>query len=252
MISRNKAKYLQSLSQKKQRVIHQEFLVEGEKLVLEALGNRWKVKEVYAVIDFIQQHEALLTHQNVIAVTEKDLNQIGNLSNNSRAAALLEIPANALNDKWIEEFVLVLDQVNDPGNLGTIIRTANWFGISTIICSENTVDCYNPKVVQASMGALFSTQVIYQNLNEFFEQAQAIPDYRIAGAYLEGTELKSVQPITKGCLVMGSESHGISPEFEKVVSEKITIPRAKKGKIESLNVGIACGIMCHHLSANWS
>lgn len=151
---------------------------------------------------------------------------------------------NFLPDNFNNNFVLILDDINDPGNLGTIIRIADWYGIKNIIASKNTVDFYNPKTIMATMGSFARVNVFYEDLIEFFEKNQNIPTY---GAFLNGENLRNIGKIKPGFIVIGSEAHGINQNLEKFIDKKITIPRF--GSAESLNAGVATGIILERLIA---
>ena len=249
MVSKNKLKYIKALAQKKHRIAAQAFLVEGEKLVLEAIAQNWEIVELFGTTNFLEQHSDLPLDADLITeCSDRELGQMGQLSFNSKVAALVKMEGFHLDTAWDASFSLFLDGINDPGNLGTLIRTANWFGIQHIICGDQTVDCYNSKVIQASMGALFSTALTYVDNATFFSQTKAKEDYVIVGAELAGIELKNCAPISKGCLVMGSESHGLSKLAQEALTLSVTIPMGKRTQMESLNVGVAAGIICHQIS----
>lgn len=233
MLSINQKKYINSLQQKKFRAQHGTFLVEGEKMVGELIQSDLEIEFVFVV----KGHH--VKGFEVIEIAEKEMKSISALATPSNFLAVAkqkkqqtDLPQNNL--------VLVLDNIKDPGNLGTIIRTADWFGINTIICSNECVDAYNPKVVQATMGSIFRSNLIYTDLVEFFQQNKSIPVY---GALLEGENVfqKLIQD-RKAFLLMGSESFGISKELTTFITNKIMIP--KFGNAESLNVAVATGVLC--------
>ena len=249
MISKNKLKYIKSLAQKKQRVLEEVFLVEGEKLVREAIAQNWEIVNLFASAKFLALYPDLpIQESKIIEATSEELEQMGQLSSNGMAAALVKMDGFQSSRSWKESLALFLDGINDPGNLGTLIRTANWFGIQHVFCGDHTVDCYNPKVVQASMGALFSTEVRYVQNESFVTEARTLEGYEIVGADLKGMDLRACSPLSKGCLVMGSESHGISSFVQESLTQKVTIKQGALGQMESLNVGVAAGIICHQLS----
>lgn len=183
---------------------------------------------------------------NFQEISMKDIEKISTLKTPQDVIGLIKIPIWAtLNyNRLKQKFSLVLDSIQDPGNMGTIIRTADWFGITDIICSEDTVDVYNPKVVQATMGSLARVNVHYANLEEVLPQA-GLP---IFGAMLDGENIYNSNFGTEGLLIMGNEGNGISPAIERLITTKITIPRA--GKAESLNVAIATAILCSEIKRN--
>jgi len=255
VLSKNKIKSILQLNTKKQRTLRSEFLVEGPKLFEEALNNDWQILEVYATEEYVEQSHVQASEQlkdlKLFIVTAKDLQVIGNLESNKHVAALVKIKSHPIERlDWQNSVSLVLDDVRDPGNMGTIIRTASWFGIKNIFCSENSVDVFNPKVVQASMGAVFSCNVVSTNINELCKQAATNPDFKIFGAFMDGEPSKAINQLKAGFLVLGSESHGISNEIEQHVSSKINIARGEESATESLNVAIANAILCYELTRN--
>jgi len=233
VLSINQKKYINSLQQKKFRAQHGTFLVEGEKMVEELIQSDFEIEFVFVVKgNRVKGFEA-------IEINEKEMKSISALSTPSNFLAVAKQKKQQA-DLSKSNFVLVLDNVKDPGNLGTIIRTADWFGIHAIVCSNECVDVYNPKVVQATMGSIFRANVTYVNLLEFFQQNNAIPVY---GAMLEGENIyeKPIQD-KKAFLLMGSESFGISKELTPFITNKVMIP--KFGGAESLNVAVATGVLC--------
>jgi TrmH family RNA methyltransferase len=250
MLSRNQVKHIHSLKQKKFREIHRQFLAEGSKLVLEILESPYKVIAVYALADWLKSNENILLSKKVpfTEISEGEMERITALSSPSPALAIVEIPATSiLPATAIHDLVLVLDDIKDPGNLGTIIRIADWFGIESIICSENTVDLYNPKVIQATMGSVTRVRVAYFNLPEFLSSMD--PAIKIYGTFPEGENIYSIPLDPKGIILIGSESTGISPEVAYKVTDKISIPSyspatGRGDHAESLNASIAAAIVC--------
>ena len=183
---------------------------------------------------------------NFQEISMKDIEKISTLKTPQEVIGLVKIPLwPTLNYNGLKHrFSLVLDNIQDPGNMGTIIRTADWFGIADIICSEDTVDVYNPKVVQATMGSLARVNVHYVNLEQVLPQIK-LPLY---GAMLDGQNMYTTNFGDEGLLVMGNEGNGVSPVIERLINTKITIPRA--GKAESLNVAIATAILCSEIKRN--
>lgn len=227
-ITKNQLKLIRSLQQKKYRKENKLFIIEGVKNIEELLNSNFKIHSLYATHDWEGHYE------NTITVTNKELNQISSLSSPDKVLALVYLPEQILSNS--SELILVLDSINDPGNLGTIIRTADWFDITQIICSENSVDCFNPKVVQATKGSILRVNVTYTNLSHFLSENK-LPVY---GATLKGVNLRDTK-LEKGIILMGSESHGIDSELEKFITHEISIP--KFGGAESLNVAIATAII---------
>lgn len=232
-ISKNKIKFLRSLRLKKNRDQEQQFLVEGEKIVREALQfSSQIVLEIY--VEKGLELSWLATQQNVFELTKTEMEQLSEFKTPNKCLALLRFPKMEIKNK---NFTLVLDQVQDPGNLGTIIRLADWFGIDDLICSKDTADCFNPKVIQASMGSIFRVQLRYLDLKSYLQQE----DRPIYGALLNGKNVYQTHLEKKAVLVMGNEGNGISSAIEDFVQEKLTIPRI--GGAESLNVANATGIL---------
>ena len=235
-LSANKIKFIRSLAQKKFRDEHGLFIAEGEKIVSEALASGYKVREVYTVEE----------------IGRECMERISCLSSPSPVLAVVEKP-NFTPDRILENLsgrkplYLALDGVKDPGNLGTIIRVADWFGVDAIFASSGTVEVWNPKVVQATMGAIFRKQIIYTDLADVCRKLSAagLPVY---GTFLDGKNLYENLPAeTKhGLVVMGSESFGISPALESLITNKLLIPPypADASTSESLNVAIATAIIC--------
>lgn len=244
MLSKQKIKFLNSLQRKKNRQQNGLFLLEGEKIVLEALESDFPITELYVSEAFYTAHligKSLALSPQIAKPDE--LRKAGSLVNNSSAIALAEIPPNKVFSLSRARLHLVLDGVQDPGNLGTILRLADWYGITEIICSEDTVEVYNPKVVAASMGAILRIKTFYTDLSQYL--AEVPSDYPIYGALLAGDNLHQFRFETPyGLLIMGNESKGIRPEIQPFVRQALHIPRF--GKAESLNVAMATAIFCDH------
>ena len=239
-ISKNKIKWIRSLQQKKIRDDLGLFVVEGEKMVNEALESN-----EYEVVFLCLTKSSIIISKNsnceVVLVTEEELKSISSLKNPNKSLVVLKIPV----QKVVKtEFKIALDGIQDPGNMGTILRLADWFDVKEIICSKDTVDIYNPKVVQASMGAIFRINVLYCDLPGYLSKTKE----PIFGALLEGENIykKTVQP--KGILILGNEGNGISKDVISLVNQPITIPRF--GKAESLNVSVAAGILLSEFFRN--
>lgn len=229
---------IKKLAQKKYRYEQELFVVEGLKAIKEIVDAGFLVKKLYTTI--VNEH---LSKQTEI-VDKEEMNRISFLQTPTSHLALVKIPNNNTNTTINEvELTLVLDGIQDPGNLGTIIRLADWFGISTIICSTNTADCFNPKVVQATMGAIARLKITYCNLQDVLKDAKkrGIP---IFGTFMAGENIYTANLPQNGVLVMGNEGSGISKEIESLVTQKLTIPSFKNENVESLNVAIATSICC--------
>lgn len=239
MLSKNELKYIQSLCQKKQRQEERLFLVEGAKLVEELLLTPYEVKHIYALPAWAEKHSRL---PNLTVITESELERISNLQTPNQVLAVVAQPEQAAEPVLENRLTLVLDNIQDPGNLGTIIRIADWFGIQQIVASPDTVERYNPKVIQSTMGSFARVQVWYRPLLPFL-QAVKLPVY---GALLTGKSLYEEIPLKEGLLLIGNESKGIAPELLQFISHPITIPRI--GGAESLNAAVAAGIIVSHLT----
>lgn len=232
-LSSNTIKFIKSLHQKKYRDEHNLFIVEGEKLVNEALNSNFKIKEIYKKEDIgeeaMERVSALSSPSPILAIVEK--------RDNSNIDFLPKDTNNQL--------VLALDGIKDPGNLGTIIRIADWFGIETIIASIGTVELYNPKVIQSTMGAIFRKNIIYCNLVDELRRYKDNGS-KIFGTFLDGDNIYNSTKLQHGIIVIGSESNGISNEISRLITERITIPSFAINGIgsESLNAAVATGIVC--------
>ncbi len=236
-------KRIRQLHTKKFRRMHQQFLAEGSKAVAEALHYPERLEALFYTPKFAETYAHALKELRCshLEVEADALQKLGSLQTNDGALAIVRIPAPHL---WASPppFTLVLDQVRDPGNVGTILRLADWFSIDRVICSENCVDTYNPKVVAASMGSIFRVDVQTVSLETFFAELPA--GVQIAGACMDGRDFVEVNPQPPFVLVMGSESHGISAEVDAQLTERITIPGYSAA--ESLNVAMASSILCAH------
>jgi len=251
MLSKARIKLINQLKQKKYREINKMFFAEGSINVIDFIKSKTSIVELFATEDWINNNESIIADCLTTTVSFKDLKRISALSNPSDVLAIFELP-NMTTQARINnsEFVIALDDISDPGNLGTIIRTADWFGIKHIFCSKNTVDAFNPKVVQATMGSLSRVKINYSDLDILFQKMP--DDIPIYGAVLNGISLNKIEYQTNGIILIGSEAHGISAELLKYVSHKITIPSKSydsTNKAESLNASIANAIICYALCA---
>lgn len=243
MLSKARIKFIKSLQLKKYRKQEQCFTVLGEKSVLETLRSTLQVRELYATADFIERQKSTLDRYqgDLIRVKESELALLGEYATNDAALAIVSIPDKAVFSVELDEFVIMLDDIRDPGNLGTIIRTADWYGITKIIASEETADVYNSKVIQASMGSFTRIQVLYTNLLEFLKENK-LPVY---GTFLNGENAHGFKFGKGGIVIVGNEANGISEEVKKFISHKITIPQF--GKAESLNAAIATAVILDNI-----
>ncbi len=243
MFSKQQQKYVQSLQIKKYRQEHQRFLVEGAKSVVELLNADFEIELVLGTERFLIENEKKLKKISFEQISQTELEKLGTLQSNDAALAVVKMRENKYLSANENEFVLVLDDIRDPGNLGTIIRIADWYGIKKIICSENTVEFYNPKVIAASMGPFTRINIYYSDLLAFFSKNKQ--NASILGTFLNSENVHKIDFPTKGYIVLGNESNGINAEVERFITKKITIPRF--GHAESLNVGIATAVVLDNL-----
>ncbi|MCB0387929.1 MAG: RNA methyltransferase [Winogradskyella sp.] len=232
MLSKSQIKTITSLKQKKYRLQQGLFVAEGVKTINELLASQFSLQQLYTTNSF--KIDANLE----TVVSENELKKISFLKTPNTALAIFKIPEpKAINTN---QLLVALDNVRDPGNLGTIIRLCDWFGITDLVCNQETVDCYNPKVVQATMGSITRVNVSYLNLTDFLKTTH-MP---IFGAFMEGDNIYKSQLPNKGILVLGNEANGISREIEQVITTKISIPRfGQLQSTESLNVATAAAIL---------
>lgn len=233
-LSKAKQKWIRSLQQKKTREELGLFVVEGEKMVLEGL----QLFEQYLELVVAEKNAQNLIPEKLVRksylVTQTELEQISDFKTPNKLLAVFRRPEFKMNTSGK---ILVLDGIQDPGNMGTIMRIADWFGIPQIVCSTDTVDLYNSKVIQASMGAIFRVKVHYTNLNDYLKESP-LPKY---AALLDGKNYKTISYPNDLILIMGNEGKGIRPDILPLIDHSITIPRI--GDAESLNVGTATAIL---------
>jgi RNA methyltransferase, TrmH family len=242
MLVKSQLKYIQSLGQKKSRDEAGVFIAEGPKIVHELINDiPGQVKQVYAAGEWITSNPSLPPTIEVVEVTDDELKKISQLTTPNQVLAIAARFATPAHLDTSGRITLALDTIQDPGNLGTIIRIADWFGVTQIVCSRDCADIYNPKVVQATMGSITRLQVLYTDLAEWL-RSQAV---RIYAASLEGQDVKTMNMLDEGIIVIGNESKGISEEIMALVNVRITI--ARKGRAESLNAGVATGVILSHL-----
>ncbi len=230
---------VRDLADKRSRMQHGLFVAEGEKLIGELRTSQFRVRKIFAL-------EGIFEGPEVETVAPRDMERLSLLKTANNSLALVEIPRYDLDmAQAADALVLALDDVQNPGNLGTIVRLADWFGIGDIVCSEGTADCFNPKVVQATMGAILRVRVHYTDLPCYLDDAarREIPVY---GTFLEGDNLYDTPLTPHGIVVMGNEGRGVRPETARTVTRKLYIPPypADRRGSESLNVAMATGIVC--------
>ena len=247
MLSKNKIKLIQSLNRKKSRDESGTFLVEGNKMVEEAMRSGFEIELVVCTSGFADQHPEMDSHTTEIIITDSEsIAKASLLQNPQDALAIVCQPKNISTTINLEkELCLALDFIQDPGNLGTILRIVDWYGINHIICSENTVDVFNPKVVQASMGAIFRVKTFVTDLTSYI-QTSTQSDIPVYGTFLEGQNIYQQTLSPNGIIVLGNEGNGISDPIARLVTQKLLIPSfsTHPNKPESLNVAIATAICC--------
>ena len=238
MITKNTVKFIQSLKLQKYRSEHQCFVVEGRKMVEELLRSPYEISYLLVTERYLTEHP--LNDKRLEIVTDVQMEQMSGQDTPPGILAVVKIPkSQAIND---EGMVLALDGIANPGNMGTIIRTAEWFGIRHIVCSEDCVEIWNPKVIQATMGSVFRMNVIATDLIKYLSEAKK-GGRVIYGALLEGENLFKKSQWEDGIIVIGSESHGIRDNILPFITHPITIPRAEGSVTESLNASMATGII---------
>ena len=240
MISKNQIKFIKTLHKSKNRKQENKFIVEGVKVVDEFINSKFSVLSIYATAEWIAASDTLA--ENIVEVSISDLKKISILKTPNQVLAVVAYPENNVFKYKKGDLVLALDTIQDPGNMGTIIRIADWFGIKNIVCSMQTADVYNPKVVQATMGALTRVGVHYVDLVQYLS---ALPtEVNIYGTLLDGDNMYDTNLSEDGVIVVGNEGNGISDEVQKVLSHRIKIPAYGNSMMESLNVAIATSLVC--------
>ena len=236
MITKNQIQFIKSLKFKKNRIKHQLFIVEGQKNIKELLDSNYQYISIYATNSWMKLNKDI----NATYISDNELKSISNQKNPNEVLAIVKIKnyQTILNSG----VVLVLDDINDPGNMGTILRICDWFGICQIVCSNNTVDIYNSKVVQSSMGSIFRVNVFYTNLSDYLLKIKT-PIY---GAFLDGKSIGDVSFPKNFHLVMGNEANGISENITKLITKKVSIHNVSK-KTDSLNVAVATSIFLYEI-----
>lgn len=246
MLGKNRIKQINALQIKKFRNETGLFVAEGSKVIYELLKSKIKIIELFAVPEWIESHANILTGDFTITpVNAEEIRKISAMSTACSVVALATIPQQQNNFvPRKDELFIALDAVRDPGNFGTILRTANWYGIKTLICSKDTVDLFNPKTVQASMGSAFRINVIYTDLQPMLKSAAA-SGIEVFGTFLNGENIYKADLPSSGIIVMGNEGHGIIPEIEVCITRRLSIPcfEQPKSAPESLNVSSAASVI---------
>ena len=245
MLTKNQIKHIKSLQIKKNRYNLSQFIIEGEKIVEELLLSKMSINRVFGTKKWIDINSSKLSLVEYTVVTQSELAMISNLTNPNNVLALVNIDQQKFNYNDLNGITLILDEINDPGNLGTIIRLCDWFNVSNIICSKNSVDVFNSKVVQSSMGSLFRVNIFYKDLISFFNDCPY--DRAIYGTFLSGVNLKDIVIKKDSFIIMGNEANGISRSIELLVDKRLTINNIG-GKAESLNIASATSIVLYQFS----
>ncbi|MEW7290954.1 TrmH family RNA methyltransferase [Aquimarina sp. 2304DJ70-9] len=236
MVSKNQKKLIKSLYQKKYRKQHGLFVAEGKKVIKELLEANLRLHSLFTLNSNIFDIPETLVYN----VSEEELKQISFLTTPQVALAIFYIPEYKENDN--DGLVLALDDIRDPGNLGTIIRLCDWFGVKELVCSLQTVDCYNPKVIQATMGSITRVNITYKDLQQYIKTESS--NSKIFGTFMDGENIFSLKLPEKGIIVMGNEANGISTAIKNLVNQKVAIPQfGQIQKTESLNVATATAII---------
>ena len=254
MLSKNQIKLINALKIKKFRDQYRLFVIEGTKAVAEILQSSYTIHSIYGEKTWFERNNYILSERKeletqIFLISDTEMKKISSFTTPNEVLLIAEIPENKFNIQDLEDgLLLMLDEVKDPGNLGTIIRVADWFGIKNIICSTNSVDAFNPKVVQSTMGSITRVKVYYEELLSVLNTNKQKPGLPVFGALLNGENIYKAKLQTKGIILLGNESKGISAELLPFVTRKITIP--SYGGAESLNVSIAAAIICSEFRRN--
>lgn len=241
MISKTKVRFIKSLQVKKYRLAEQSFIVQGAKAVREVLDSDYAVDLLVCTEAYLRDTRSARKASEVCEASEKELTTLGSMETNSAALAVVRMKPSKPPRIPKDNFTLVLDDIRDPGNLGTIIRTADWYGIPMILASEETTDWYSPKVINATMGSFLRVEIYYGSLDAWLKSV----DMPIYGTFLDGEDVHKISFGKSGMIVIGNESRGISPAVEKRVTRRITIPRV--GQAESLNASVATAVVLDNL-----
>ena len=236
MLTKNDIKLIKSLKYRKHRFENNLFVIEGLKIINEFINSDWEVKKI-----FLTNDTDLKTNLNLNYISNSELKRISFLKSPNKVLALVKIPKLIKNIKG--KLIIAFDGIQDPGNLGSIIRLADWFGISNILCSKNCVDVYNPKVVQSTMGSILRVSVNYVNL---IKEIQNLSKYKLFSSVLDGKNINDIDINGNSIILFGNESKGISEELISLSENKISIPKLSSSKIDSLNVSNACAIVLNN------
>ncbi len=245
-ISKSEIKLINALSKSHGRKKHHAFLVEGVKMVDELLISDLKVDLIASTSCWLETHPEFSNQDNFRLLTNRELQKLSNFSSSNQVIAIAGTPNTKKLNIRKDDLILILDSIQDPGNMGTIIRTADWFGIDQIICSKETVDAYSSKVVQASMGSLFRSNIYYTNIAELLKKYHK--SHTIYGSLLSGENIYKLDLKKNSFIIIGNESKGISYELQKFINSAIYIPQHQNSKAESLNAAVACSIILSEFS----
>lgn len=252
MLTHNQHKFIQSLRLKKYRRLHHAFIVEGRKNTAELLASNYQTQAVYALQEWLEENSRLLQRKSTpfVEVTADELRKISDLTTPDQVLAIASVPESAVPAEIPRgQISIMLDGIRDPGNMGTIIRTADWFRIGQIFCSPDCVDMYNPKVIQATMGSFCRVKVYYDDLTELLKNVRS--DLPVYGALLQAPSLTEAVIRKPGVILIGNESNGITPQLLPFVSHPLhipsfAVPRQEDGA-ESLNASVANAIICYEI-----
>lgn len=244
-LTKNIYRTVRSLDERKTRRKESAFKAEGTKCVLDTLGH-FRLRHLFATFEWLENHSQDIKRycqdDEIIKVTRNDLSRMSSLSTPSEVIAVYELPEQSFDASSLSgKLILALDTIQDPGNLGTIIRVADWFGVHDILCSQETADCFSPKVIQSTMGSISRVRLYYGNLPDMIRTVDADHVY---GTFLDGESISDVQLSDRGIIVIGNEGKGISPEVASTVTARLLIPSYPEGQEtgESLNAAIATAI----------
>ena len=245
MLSKNRLKYIQSLKQKKFRQMYNNFVVEGEKMATEIIQHQGlTIEGIFALDSWITANQRLLTKYDDVLhlISQKDLDRISSLKTPNQILVVCKVPTYRLDLPTINNsLTLFLDDLQNPGNMGSILRIADWYGLPYIFCSKNCVDIYNPKVIQASMGAFLRVKIVSTDFSSLLEKCPNLPSF---AAVLEGEDVFKADLPKNGMLIIGNEGAGVSEKIKGQATHLIRIPKGENGGAESLNAAVATGILC--------
>ncbi len=247
MITKNQIKFLRSLSQKKYRMQSQKFLVEGKRIVQELIKSSALIDQIYVSEDFIIKNADFILFDlniNYEIIPNDVISKIKNTDSSQEVFAISFINNNL--DSQIQTPILVLDDISDPGNLGTLLRSASWYGVNNVLVSNKSVDVYNPKVVRSAMGAHFHIANLHQLSVEKIQLILNDESINIIAATLNGSSHKNFNPSNNWALILGNEAHGVTESMLNIANEQVSIP--KLGNMESLNVGVAGSVLIDRFS----